>query len=272
MHNGSGGYVQMYAHMASGANQFSIEVNGGTAIASSSALANQSPSCFCAVGSTGPYTAYHLFAKTSASPYLHALIEIQSNMYADLFFGTLNVVGGASPGVYIATSAWNYTFSGSSFWDQGAGFGPVSNQLPFHNASNSTQVGATVDGLFQWYNGKGQLSTPQVRAIMALGSTGSALGSQFDSIMQTPNTFNELSPLFPLPVLVQRLNVNVYSYIGDAPDLRVVNMANFTPKDEMTIGPDTWKIFPFIQKSLPLNTSGAPASSGPYGVALLKSA
>jgi hypothetical protein len=265
MHNGSGAYIQLYAHMASGANQFQIECNGGTAIASSSTLTNQSPSCTVGVGSAGSYTGYHLFSKTSASPYLHLLLEIQSNLYADLFVGTLNAVGGASPAVYVGASSWPYGGSLQSFWDTGVN---NATELPFHNASAQTRIGVTVDGTLRWFGGWEGAVSPS-RSFMPLSGDR---GSQFDSLACSPNTYNGLAALFTSPVFVERAAGNVFSYVGDIPDLRFVNIANITPKDEQTIGSDTWKIFPLIQKSTILNTPGAPASSGMYGVALLKSA
>jgi hypothetical protein len=264
MHNTAGSYVQMYAHEAAGANQYTIEVNGGTGIASSSTLTNQSPSCFCQANA-GPFTAYHFFSKSSASPYLHILIELSSNLYADIFCGKLNAVGGASPAVYVCVSAWTYTGFYPSFYDSGYGVG---NNLPFHAQSNYQVFGVTVDSVLRWFMSSAVGSTP-ARTILPLYNQQ---GSQYDGIVRSPNTYNELSPLFSFPIIVERATGNIYSYVGDVPDLRGVNMANFTPKDEITIGSDVWKIFPFIQKSVPWNTGNAPASSGPYGVALLKSA
>lgn len=265
MHNSAGGYIQLYANMASGSKQFTIDCAGGTAIASSSALTNQSPNVAMNIGSAGSYTAYHFFAKTSSSPYLHVMLEIQSNLYASLFVGTLNTVGGASPAVYVTSSFWLYGSQNQSFWDSGTS---LAVGHPLHNDSNQTRIGVTVDGTLQWFGAYDEASSP-VRARLPIAENQ---GSQFDSIACTPNTFNGLSPLFPAPIFVERAVGNVFSYVGDVPDLRFINMSNITPKDEQTIGSDTWKIFPLIQKSLPINTGFAPASSGMYGVALLKSA
>lgn len=264
MHNTAGSYVQMYAHEAAGANQYNIEVNGGTGIASSSTLTNQSPSSICIVGA-GPFTAYHFFAKSSASAYLHILVEIATNLYADIFVGKLNAVGGATPAIYICTSAWSYGGFQQSSYDAGVG---TNNNLPFHTSSIYQSVGVTVDSTFRWFSPYWVGSAPS-RMILPLYSQ---LGTQYDAIFRSPNTFNEVTALLSVPIFVERASGNIFSYVGDVPDLRVLNIANFTPKDEITIGSDTWKIFPFIQKSLPWNVNGAPASSGPYGVALLKSA
>jgi hypothetical protein len=265
MHNSVGSYIQLYANMAAGASQYKIDCCGGTAVASSTTLTNQSPNCQMAVLTAGPYSDYHFFAKTTSSPYLHIMLEIQTNLFADLFVGTLNAVGGASPATYVAVSLWPYGGANQSFWDSGVSAGA---QLPFHNDANMTRIGVTVDGTLQWFGSIDGETTPR-RANLALGSN---FGSQYDSILRSPNTFNALAPFFTCPIWVERAVGNIYSYVGDIPDFRFCNITNITPKDEQTIGGDTWKIFPMIQKSNPVNTGGAPASSGPYAVAFLKSA
>lgn len=264
MHNTVGSYIQMYAHEASGANQYKIEVFGGTAIASSTTLTNQSTSCLCGLNA-GPFTAYHFFAETTNSSYLHILVEISTGLFGDIFCGQLNAVGGASPAIYIANSDWSYGGTFQSYYDVGTGF---NNNLPFHDGSVDQVCGATVDGTLRWFVPFQTASAPG-RMKMPLYSSQ---GYLYDAIVRTPNTFNEVTPLHPVHYFLERGTGGVFSYVGSVPDLRLLNIQNFAAKDEITIGSDTWKIFPLIQKSLPWNINNAPASSGPYAVALLKSA
>lgn len=92
------------------------------------------------------------------------------------------------------------------------------------------------------------------------------------AINRSPNIFNGLAPLLPIKTFVERAVGNVYAYVGDAPDIRCLNMKNNNPKDEITIGSDTWKIFPVVSNSPIINTNNAPPSSGNYAFAFRKNA
>lgn len=44
--------------------------------------------------------------------------------------------------------------------------------------------------------------------------------------------------------------------------MRYLNIANFAPGQEITIGTDTWKVFPMLRKGV--GTGGNPAGDIPY--------
>ena len=65
----------------------------------------------------------------------------------------------------------------------------------------------------------------------------------------------------------------IYAYAGDVSDMRLMNMRNNAPKDEITIGSDTWKVFPMISNNPNINIGNSPnPSSGGYAIALRKNA
>lgn len=64
----------------------------------------------------------------------------------------------------------------------------------------------------------------------------------------SPNSFNGVHPLLYIYLLAQRSSSN-YSILGYLDGVRQINMLNKLPGDEITLGSDTWKIFPwFIQE------------------------
>jgi hypothetical protein len=215
----------------------------------------------------GPYTGYHLFGTLAGPVYLHCVVEATANIFYHMHAGRLKAAGGASLALYLAGTNWSIGSSSASFYDSGA----LGNALPFGNANyiGGTQILCTVDAVPTWFVAY-QYGTTPARARLPL-QQGAWLEH---AINRTPNTFNELTVLFPMPIFVERNAGGIWSYIGDVADLRACNHANPSPKDEVTIGADTWKYFPGIAKTLPAtwNLNGAPQSSGPYGFAFRKNA
>lgn len=216
----------------------------------------------------GPYAGYHFFSTSGSASYLHVVIEKSAGLFAHFHGGALNAVGGASPCIYLQVTNWNYAGSHASYPDDGPSSG---NYMPWSaqyvNGSSGPRVGVTVDGTFRWFtwaNG----SSPS-RANYGLLQGG---GIYSNSMRDSPNTFNGLSVLLPCHVFVERAVGNLWAYVGDAPDMRIFDITNNNAKDELTIGSDTWKVFPMISTSTPINTSGAPPSSGSYGLAFRKNA
>lgn len=224
----------------------------------------------------GPYSAYHFFSSSSGT-YLHCLIEVSSGIFAHIHGGSLVAAGGASPAIYVTGSNWsNYAPQTTSDTAPSSPDQTV-NMKPFTQDSAqgsyggpSAQLGCTVDGTFRWFASVSASSPSRLRSIG--NSSGNADAWSRRSHQRSPNTFNGLSVLSPIPFFAERSAGNIYSMIGDAPDVRFFNMTNNNAKDEITIGSDVWKVFPIISNNPTINTANAPASSYPYGLAFKKSA
>lgn len=231
-----------------------VYLYGATGYSSGSSFSAQpgtSPNSYnvCNSGS-GPYTGYHFFSTSGSAAYLHVVIEKSAGIFAHFQGGALNAIGGAAPCIYIQATNWSYGGAYCSFPDGSGGEFPWSNAYPYG------YVGVTVDGTFGWF--KPNNSSPS-RANWPFQQSLAA-----DSITKSPNTFNGLAPLFPIQCFVERAVGNLWAYVGDAPDLRAVNIKNNNPKDEITIGSDTWKIFPMIANNPNYNQYGSPNSSSLY--------
>jgi len=241
---------------------------GYNAVVAPNLQANVSPVAVPSlIDSAGPYNGVHLFAQTaSPSAYIHCVLEQSGNLFAHFHCGYLNAAGGASPAFYLAASLWSVGNSGSFYDSPGNG-----NCLPWGvgGAGGSSQVYCTVDGFTGWFLNQSQGSTPH-RAFLPVG--GGAF--QDHAVKRTPNTFNQLTVLFPLHIFLERSSGNAYSHIGDVLDARCCNVVTVNPKDEVTIGADTWKYFPAVASTPPLtwNISNNPRTSGPYGYAFRKNA
>lgn len=226
--------------------------------------ASTSPVNICNPGA-GPYVGYHFFSTTSGANYLHVVIEISSGVFRHIHVGSVQGIGGAAPCTYIEASNWTTTSvsQGQNFPDS------ASNYVPWGTFASSVNIagfiGLTVDSTFRWFSTKN--STPARK--ISLPQTNGVLRN---SITRSPNTFNGLTVLLTMPIFVERAAGNIYSWIGDVPDMRAINITNVNPKDEITIGTDVWKCFPVCAKNSTINTIGAGPSSGIYGYAFKKNA
>lgn len=262
-----------------------VNVYGATGYSSSSGPTNQansSPINTTNPGQTnsgvnpGPYTAYHFFSSTSGT-YLHCMIEVSSGVFAHFHAGQLNTIGGAAPAIYIACSNWlryapiNSTDAVPSTPDNnGASMKPFTgDQQGTNYTGRGFMFGCTVDGTFRWFN---QYSSVSPSRLGQFGNSSSDNGWPRRGHTRSPNTFNGLTVMVPIPVFAERSAGNIYSCVGECPDVRYFNMTNNNAKDEITIGSDVWKVFPIISNNPTINTGNAPASSYPYGLAFKKSA
>ncbi|MBS0364900.1 MAG: hypothetical protein JSR67_03640 [Proteobacteria bacterium] len=227
----------------------------------------------------GPYSAYHFFSSSSAT-YLHVCLEVASNVFAHMHGGLLSSFGGASPGIYVSVSAWNsYTNTGSG--DTSSSYPDGSHNVrPFDTGPNYYSVGsgavcATVDTTFRWFGmGGGNYFVSPNRVDMLGFTTQSTQRPPWNrsGLTRSPNSFDGVAVLFSIPIFAERAAGGIYSMIGEVPDVRMVNMTNNNAKDEITIGTDVWKLYPLVANSSMVNTSGANASSYPYGLAFRKNA
>lgn len=238
-----------------------VTMYGATGYSSGSSYSAQAGTsggviCNC---KAGPYTGYHLFSTTGSAAYLHVAIEISAGIFSHFHAGALNSVGGATPCIYVQATNWNWTGNFPSYPDGSGGNYPWSAQL------QNGQVGVNIDGGMKWFwPGR----TGNLSANLPMQNAGFHANNLWDS----PNTFNGLPILLPIPAFVQR-TTGLYTYAGDAPDLRLINIKNNSPKDEITIGSDVWKVFPAIAKNPNTNVFGSPnPSSANYGYAFKKNA
>jgi hypothetical protein len=223
----------------------------------------------------GPYTAYHFFS-AGGGTYLHILIEVSAGVFAQLHAGALNAIGGASPAIYLTAGQWSRFTTSSGSDAVPSSPDAVGNAKPFcadvqAGPIANTALGCTVDGTFRWFIPTGGAS-PARLLNSGYSAYSSPNGLQRSFISRAPNAFNGIPPLGPIPFWAERAVGNVYSLIGEAPDVRFVDMSNNNAKDEIAIGSDTWKLFPVIANPALINTGGAPVSSYPYGLAFRKNA
>lgn len=206
------------------------------------------------VTNPGPFPAYHMFAPDSKTIYLE--VEVTTGTFQRLGFGALDLFNPASAGggrfFYAtgghaaatdstATSAWlgSHIDNGSYSLEE----------VPFRAAdygANTTQPGSCVRAAFGSFDNWCGSATRISQTLLAQACQG---GGVHDKILRdlSPNPLNGIGILTPNVVSVSRAD-DFLSPLGVVPGMRYMDMTNYLPGDEFTLGSDVWKVFPWYQK------------------------
>jgi|GEM_PF-1892886 hypothetical protein len=235
--------------------------------------------------------AYHLF---SSGDFIHVVIEEMPGRFRHLSFGFINKYGAFAGGQYLTAGCpiESFTTTPNAFNTSnhmipfGAnGLGPSRASLA-SNGYPGSYVRADIDG---WTVGwrlisTGSYTTEQLDAYgcssyaNATNNRAGYIGSGTQNSLNTlahdlayhcsPQSYNGLAPMLPCYVGVNRTPyVGTWTLLGEFPDVRFLNISNFNPGDELTLGTDVWKIFPLWNKAY---TLGAEPISYDYGLAYRK--
>lgn len=222
----------------------------------------------------GPFTAYHFFVDGS---YCHVALEYSAGLFRHFAFGKLDKVGDWTGGEYGAATFWDLTATGLDYNGHNVLF-------DWANTSD-VSLAATVhmENL-----GADFQTTEKFGVVLNIATTiGTSPGTDRGGLGRLPciggwrdgfyqsalgwieaNPNNGYVPMFPLQVWRTRRATTPQQWmlLGHVPDIRFVNINYINPGDEFTVGGDTWKCFPFVQKS----GTTLQGESGNLGVAYKK--
>jgi hypothetical protein len=215
--------------------------------------------------------AYHLF---SNGPYVHLVIEETPGRFRHLSFGFITKYGDFAGGQYLTAgspiesstttaNAFDVTNAQVPFGMNGIG---VSRAQLASNAYPGTYVRADIDGkAVGWtvlttgtyydtsqYDYYGVGSYTNVADSRGGPSGDRSLTSLAHDLAYhcAPQSWNGLAPMLPLYAGTFRSPYNGnWTLLGEFPDVRFLNIANFNPGDELILGTDVWKLFPIFQKA-----------------------
>jgi len=251
------------------ANKYGIAMNGSDGYASGNAWdrqpgypirtggtagSDQCSSYMPFVTSQGPFVAYHLFAPDSKTIYLE--LEITTGCFLRLGFGSLDLFnsGSAGGGLFfyapggdasVTSAATTNTWLGSEIDNSTYAL----EEVPFRGADYSattTQVGSFVRAAFDSFDNWCSSQRVGTTTVTPQSCQG---GGVHDKILRdsSPNPMNGIGILTPNIVSVNRANEYLHP-VGMIPGIRFMDMTNYLPGDEFTIGTDTWKVFPWYNK------------------------
>jgi hypothetical protein len=236
--------------------------------------------------------AYHLF---SNGDFVHVVIEETVGRFRHLSFGFIKKYGTFAGGQYLTAGTPIESFTTSAL-----AFNTSTAMVPFgSNAQNPTRSGiassaypgtyvrADIDG---WAVGWRLISSNTYFDSSQMDAYGCSVYSNtvngragyLSSGMQvsmnalghdigyhcSPQNYNGLAPMLPCYVGVNRSPYNAtWTLLGEFPDVRFLNISNYNAGEEITLGTDTWKIFPLWNKTYTVTSE--PVSYD-YGIAYRK--
>jgi hypothetical protein len=202
----------------------------------------------------GPFVAYHFFAPDNKTIYLE--LEITTGTFLRLGFGSLDLFNSGTPGGgrFFYSTGGNggvtNSVSSSSWLGENIDNNPYSlEEVPFR-AADYTEIfansGSFVRAAFDSFDNWCGSARAAANTYMMQACQG---GGVHDRLIRdlSPNPMNGIGILTPNIVSVNRANEYLHP-IGVVPGMRYMDMTNYLPGDEFTIGADTWKVFPWYNK------------------------
>lgn len=203
----------------------------------------------------GPFTAYHFFAGEGATPYVYVVVEVSANVFRHFGWGNLDKFNDWTGGEFVY----------GGFWDIGLTANIDNPAAGTHglllDCGATVNEGATVrvEGLpGQGGTGKWGVCTSSASpgndtaAIARVGLRGcSRSGGWGYPLAWIPTSqANAFKPLIPINLFYFRETgaPDTWYPLGRMADVAIVNMKNLTVGQELTVGSDTWKCFPWAKK------------------------
>lgn len=202
----------------------------------------------------GPFVAYHFFTN-GTTQYIHCVLEFSAGQFAHWSFGTIDKIGTWTGGEYcVAHSQRSTTYS--------------NNVMMFGSIGGSTTTDANRNGSLHIEGMPNQ--SGGMRWLLFSTQTSSIGNDRAGNARITSpggwrdynpwlsafgyvraSELNGFLPLIPVPIWWRDITPapDQYMLLGFAPGLYLIQMANFNPGDEFTIGTDTFKVFPPVRKS-----------------------
>jgi hypothetical protein len=195
-------------------------------------------------GMTGPFYAYHLFGGDGE---IHCVIEITSTEFSHINFGVMSKTYSGTGGHYITGTQAILADASGAF-------------VPFHD---NAVFYAPMEYDY-YYSGTPTLPN-YIRTPLETGSDDSRYGYFGASY----STIDGSTVLMPITIHFSRPD-SYWSYLGYSTNARYVNLYALQSRQEITLGSETWKVFPLLAKSGTDLSSSPTVQSGYYGIAYKK--
>ena len=214
-------------------------------------------------GLAGPYPKVRMHL---ADGEVHVIVETSiANEWRHIVFGGLQKFGTYDGGTY-ADGTWrganllgDYSPNGQHHIPFGAHASPTSEDVPYAGCVRADDAAGSRANFYHWF-GDGSSHATYGRAhcgITSWAGVGGGVGwlGRLSSGADV-NAFSGRSVGHPIVVLVDRTGSPLYrSPIGVVRNTRLINIVKFANAQEITVGPDVWKIYPAIKRSLLASSS-----------------
>jgi len=242
--------------------------NGAQSTSEASLVADRN----CEIGSGGPVQ-FWAFAGTSPVEYVYVVVETTSGQYRHFGFGELQKfndwtggafaygyrhtsVAGGSVGVQVTSS---YLLDGAHRASNAQKYCATINAegLPNQVASGMYCIVSSIEQLYVHSVGNDRQTSPIARGIMQGGYRQSIFAAQYGVFPASPLT--GFVPGYPIGLMYLDSSLSVddwYGPMGIMDGVRGVNISQFEPGEDVTIGGVVWTMFPAKKKGTGTDSTG----------------
>lgn len=216
--------------------------------------------CVSIIGN-GPFASYHIFENDASPAYVHVVVEISSETFRHFGWGEMNKFNDWTGGEYcyghFADTSTNSSAVDTAAYVPFDGIQAASNTLAKRNATIHAEGLAHQGVNEKWLIHMGgtasldsadRLDTAgEIKRVTFGGQRGGPVAyalSEFRSDVATGHI-----PMHPWSIFLRDFTLNNIYFIGDIPDIRGVDMFNFTAGQEVTVGSDVWIFFPQVRRT-----------------------
>ncbi|QZI85675.1 hypothetical protein CPT_Summit_019 [Stenotrophomonas phage Summit] len=220
-------------------------------------------------GLTDPIKNFWFFeGEEGDSQYAYVVCEVTTGVFKHFHVGKLKKRGQTyENGNFVTCSNWYYnstsvTDQPDSSWHS-APFDDVNNSS---NLYNGMVVRLDLGGVSpRWWKSNPYFANSRVNELRVGYRGGDSYGTIHALKDWGLSTETGRTPLSPLHTSIYRGD-GYYSYIGEPPGVRYIDITNYEGAQELAVGSDTWLVFPVHRK---IFTSQSPYSAA-YGLAYKK--
>ncbi len=203
----------------------------------------------------GPFTAYHFFASEGDNPCVYVVVEVSANVFRHFGWGNLVKFNDWTGGEFHYGGYWDITLTTNI--DNPAS--TVHTCLLDCCATVADCATVRVEGLpgaggtTKWgvctESASPGTDTDAVARVGLRGCSRSG-GWGYPLAWMPTSQVNAYKPLLPIDLFYFREagTPDIWYPLGRMADVAIVNMKNLTVGEEITIGSDTWKCFPWAKK------------------------
>jgi hypothetical protein len=237
----------------------------------------------------GPFSSWWFFSGGSSDPnYIHCVIRTAADRYTHFSFGQIDQksMTHAVCSYVTGLSSVHWQDTSNQGYNPPAANHPSQQAVPF--ASSGVVVyspdafpssGSWSAGMATSYAGVGYQNCEFMKTVKLRDSQAATFSAAnpecrlLDSLgFAYASSYSGYAPFYALPVLIRNNANGNLVYLGDFPNVRLINMQDISVETEIALGADTWKVFPIMRYDSFSNVGSTPCvpQTGPYGIAYKK--
>tara|TARA_R110002153_G_scaffold54447_4_gene151674 strand:- start:1081 stop:2106 length:1026 start_codon:yes stop_codon:yes gene_type:complete len=210
----------------------------------------------------GPFVSYHFFEQDASPAYVHVVVEIASETFRHFGWGEMEKFNDWTGGEYcyghFADEATNSTATDISAFVLFDGIqtstGPTTRRSATIHAEGWAHQIAAGEKWMQHLGGRTSDedsddtdSAGEFKRITFGGYRGGPVAYSLGSFRSDVATGH--IPMYPLAIFARDYANDFGFFMGNIPDIRGIDIFNFAPAQEVTIGSDVWVLFPQVRRT-----------------------